>query len=259
MSVVKAKVDTVQDTGLRESQGVVVEASRAYFVTVDNSTEDGPLIFQALNADTVPSPGTSLNDDLPNVKVEERSPQLVQYEQSSDKATFKIGVTYRLQRPEEPEASYTLSGSSSLSQITTQKTRTGEVIDVTYNDDTQRGEIDVFAPEQSIRFGITETTNDPESIVHAWLDHVNAAAWRNLEEKRWLCTGVTYELIDEKSDPKKYNFEYEFTSTVNPDGWVYTVAYKDADGNIPNDVVEGTGIKTIEWHPTKDFTTKFSG
>jgi hypothetical protein len=91
---------------------------------------------------------------------------------------------------------------------------------------------------------------------------VNVADWNDGKPKTWLIMNVSYELEDTNAQgvegERKYRFEYEIE--YNPTGWHYTEFWKDAEGNIPEDVSNPNlspeipnGVLVFEWHEPADF------
>lgn len=241
---------TIEST-MTEENGEIVSAVAVYFVTGITAS---PILDAALNTSGIPQPGDTLNASNENLKVKSRVPTIVGITESF-LYTVRVDVSYELDRP-EAEVTYSLRGGASLNQIETEKDRSGNPIELTYGSLTVRATITPLSVQGNFQCEIVETTDDPDGIVSQYINHTNAAAFRGKPIGTWLCTHVEYEPRD-LSNPanREYRFAYEFS--YKEEGWKYTVAYKGDDGYIPEDVVEGTGIKTIEWHPSVDFALKF--
>ena len=249
------KSDIIQNVSIHEQFGEIVEAVNRHKVTIPKTGGQG-LFFRALAEAGVPQPGESLNSDYEDVRVEERSidgiPSIGQSE-----ATVFVDVVYRLQRPETDQG-FPVRGGSSLQQIVTQVDREGLPIEVEYNDNKKRAELSVLSPNGNHMRNITIATNSPDNIVAEWINTVNSSPWRGKGAGHWLVQSVMYEIVDRNASPKKYRFDFEFEQASSPDGWTYTVAYKDENGDIPQDIIDGVGIVDVIWHPEKDFTTLFT-
>lgn len=249
-------VDTIQEVRLEEIAGEIRQATRVLYLDVYST----PVFFNALSDPQVPQAGDALNADYPNVKVIRRIPTVVRTPGVNNgyATRVRIEIQYELQRPRTDN--FALRGGSSLQQIETGKKQDGSAITLTYNSTTYPVRIPVLAPQGNLSREIEESTNDPDAIVDDWVGHVNSATWRGGSAKSWLCTNVTYELIDRKNNPKRYRFTYEFEKTNDPDGWKITEVYKDSSGRIPSDVdpSSGNGIVTVDYYPTYNFGSKFS-
>lgn len=237
---------------LTEENGEIVAASENWVVP-DISTS--PVVFTAMEATGLPEAGDALNASYPNVKVKSR--QITEIVRQNDTSTWTayITITYELDRP-EAEVTFSLRGGASVNQIETDKDRSGNPIELTYGSKTVRATANVLDVQATFQCEIVETTNDPDGVVAQYVNHVNDSPFRGKPAGYWLCTHVEYEPRDlSNTQNREYRFGYEFSG--KEEGWLYTVAYKGDDGYIPDDVVEGTGIKDIEWHPERNFALKF--
>ena len=248
------RIDLVEGSFLTEEYGENVEAVRIAIVHLSKS--ETPIFENALAKSIVPEPGASLNNDSPNVKVFRRTPKIVGLDGSN--VTVQVTVEYQIQRPES-DAPNPLRGGASLTQIETAKGRDGSQITVTHDGDTQGGQISVLVAQANFSREIIEQTDDPEAIQNEWIGKVNLNQWKGGSPRTWICSDVQYELVERNdSGTDRYSFTYSFEQSDNPDGWDPTVVYQNADGTIPEGLVDGDGIKTIEWYEEKDFNTKFS-
>jgi len=241
------------DTNFIEEYGLITEATMVIVQDGVTGSTIGDVLVNALNHVDVPQPGAALALGVPNVRVESRTPKVVGQDGST--YTVRIDVAYRLQRPSS-EAQYSLRGGATLNQITTQTDRDGNPITLGYDGDTVRAEVTVPVVANHFSREIIEATDDPDDLIAEWINHVNENIWHGGDPGEWLCSHIEYELIDRLASPKRYRFVYEFER--NPDGHLYTVVWKDSEGNIPIDVVEGEGIKDIPWHPERKFSDKFA-
>jgi len=251
----------IQDSYVTEEFGEIVEAVMVHVVGPMNASSIGHLFAQAAVAPGIPQPGDWLDGTyFPNVRCEIRTPRVISWDGAA--GNVRMECVFRLQRPPQ-EAQYPLRGGSTLNQVTTKKDRNDVPIVLEwYNPDTEKTEVtvpDVTVQEIHGHFyrEIVEQTDNPDAIVAEWVSHVNAADWRLPGDMgEWLCSDVQYELIDRYAQPKRYRFQFEFER--QPGGWVYTVRLVNKDGVVPDDLIEGVGIKDIEWHWPKDFSTKFA-
>jgi len=251
----------IQESHIIEQFGEVTEAVMVHVVTPIYASTLGHLFAQAAVAPGIPQPGDWLDATyFPNVRCETRTPRVVAWDGTA--GTVRMECVFRLQRP-ACEAQHPLRGGASLNQITTEKDRNGVPITLSYtdpltlNEDTIGAEVTVPDVHGHFTREIIEATDIPDALVAEWINHVNAADWRLPGDTgEWLCSDIQYELIDRHAQPKRYKFQYEFER--QPGGFLYTTIYKDKDGNIPPDLEEGVGVKDIEWHWPKDFSTKFA-
>lgn len=247
MAVVGPTIESM----LTEENGEIVGATSVYHVT---DVTGSPILETALDTSGVPQPGDSLNASHTDVKVKSRQAQIVGIP-SSGNYTVRVDVTYELDRP-EAEVTFSLRGGASVNQIETEKDRAGNPIELTYDGKTVRATVNVTSVEGTFQVELVEKTNDPDGLIAQYVNHTNSAAFRGKPRGTWLCTHAEYEPRDlSNTQDREYRFSYEFS--YREEEWKYTVAYKGEDGYIPADVVEGQGIKTITWHPERDFAAKF--
>ncbi len=240
------RLDRISDAYLLEENNEYVSAKRSAIVRIDKSTPGG-VFFDALNDPAVPQPDSQLNASLPQLRVVRRECNYVGFF-DDDTATIAILIEYEIQR-DAAEATHRIG--STLQQITTQKDRAGAAITVTHNGDEQGGEITVLQPQRTITYPRAVATNDPIAEIEAWEDYTNADTWQGGAPGTWLVTRIDAEpafLPDDASTPR-YSFVYEFQ--YSPDGWDPTVVYTDSEGNIPPNLVDGQGIKTVDWYTSK--------
>jgi hypothetical protein len=247
------KIDLFSNVSIQEEAGEIVGATRRVKVTLPKA--GGNVFRRAYDTAGVPQPSDPLASDIPDVRVISRTISSVQGIDASNVTVF-IDVEYELQRPEEDQG-FPLRGGSSLQQIRTQRDRNGVAIKVEYKGEEIIAEVDVLAPQGNHTRGIRIETEDPDSVVAEWINHVNDDTWRGAAAGRWLCTSVDYEMVDREAFPKAYDFTFAFEQSSTPDGWTYTAAYKNPDGDIPGDIVDGVGIVDVAWHPSRDFEVLF--
>lgn len=245
--------ELLSNVSIQEEAGEVVGATNRVKVTLTKAP--GRIFRRALDTASVPQPSDILDVDFPDVRVISRNITSVQAISNTEVTVF-IDVEYELQRPEEDQG-FPLRGGSSLQQIRTQRDRDGVAIKVEYKGEEIIAEVDVLAPQGNHTRGIRIETEDPDSVVAEWINHVNDATWRGAAAGRWLCTSVDYEMVDREAFPKAYDFTFAFEQSSTPDGWTYTAAYKNPDGDIPGDIVDGVGIVDVDWHPSQDFEVLF--
>ena len=250
----------IPESRIVEEFGEIAEAVMVHVVGPINASSIGHLFAQAAVAPGIPQPGASLDVVyFPNVRCEIRTPRVVSWDGMA--GNVRMECVFRLQRPQQ-EAQYPLRGGSSLNQVTTEVDRNDNRIVLEWdNPDTEKTEYSYPDVTVQVIHGhfsreIVEQADNPDAIVAEWVSHVNAADWRMPGDAgEWLCSDVQYELVDRFTEPKRYRFNFEFER--KPGGWKYTVRFLK-DGEDPGDLIEGVGVKDIEWHDPKDFTTKFA-
>lgn len=241
--------DLVQENTLVEEYGELTEALRVFLVTGVTGVDAGAAMASALVTIGIPVVGDSISVSFPNCRVERRTARLVG--QNGSTATVRVDVEYRLQRP-EAEAATALRGGASLNQVRTQVDRDGEPITLTYAGETIRAEVDVLDARNHFSTEFVKMVASPEAYAGAYVNHVNNDEFRGDPIGTWLCTNCDWEMVNPNTDPNPtYRFSFEFEKRDG--GHVYTVAWKDEDGTIPEDVVEGEGIKDIDWHQASAF------
>lgn len=142
-----------------------------------------------------------------------------------------------------------VSGNSGLQQITTETLKDGSQAIVEYNGRQQGGELSVFQPTAGFTIRVTEATDTPEQEAADWVGVVNSSPFLGGATASWMVVDADYEpvLLNSPSYTDRYNFEWRFE--YNPDGWEPTAVYKNPEtGDIPADLVDGTGIKTFEYY-----------
>ena len=159
-------------------------------------------------------------------------------------------------------------GSSNLGNLTRETDRFGTPISVSHTyaagdlagrggyTDTQGGEANVRQQNFQLTGVGIATSNNPIISQSQWLMYTNSRSWWGVNAGFWLCTGVDFEPLDVTLTPNRFRwtFKFELTPTrVQP-----RVYYIDPLTNrTPPDLVEGTGMKNIEWYPQRDFNTVF--
>lgn len=240
----------IEGSAVTDEAGEIVSAS-ASIITSTAGITIGQVFANVLANPLVPQIGDALDASIPDVKCVRRTPTIVGLEGGFWHC--KVICEYTLQRP--TLQALPVRGGSSLTQIRTQVDGSGNPILVTYKDKTVQVTVDVPDHRGQFAIEITESTNDPWDIANDWVNHINEQAWRGGFAREWLCTNVQYQLLNVNVNPRLWTFNYEFE--YNPHGYVYTAVYEDQDGNRPADLVDGTGIIDVLWHPERDFSTKF--
>jgi hypothetical protein len=243
-------LDRLGEVSIKEQAGEIVEIVRGAIVTI--ATAGGYVATRILDAENVPQVGDAVISTLPLLKLEDRELDYIN-DTKDGRAVFKLTLTYRLQRE---TAAFPLRGGTTLQQVTTQVDRMGAQITVSHQGDTQGGEVSVMDTQGSMEFETVEATNDPSSIAKEWVKHVNISLWNGDEAGRWLITDATWDIKNSSSDPRTYKFKWQMEYNAN--GHKPSVAYKDPQTNkMPDGLVDGTGIKDVDWYEDAEFNDKF--
>jgi hypothetical protein len=252
----------LEGSGLTETYGFISEAVAVRTVEV-TGRDLGEVLINALAHPDIPPAGDALSVWVPHVRVEKRTPRVVG-RRSRHEPFFYVEVTieYNQQRPLDSggadpnnDAQHSLRGGASLTGIETSRDRSGDKIQVEHNGEIQTGTVSVMEVQGHLTRELIIATNDPEQIVREWVNHTNVSKWKGDRPREWLCTRVDYQLVDVVRFTRRYTFVFDFER--RPTKWAYTVAFTNADGTVPGDVVEGKGIKDVIWHPERDFNTFF--
>lgn len=243
-----------KESSAPEEFGQIRSATEVYYVVGAFGSVLGDIFFDALRQSGIPQAGAPLSPNLPYVRATRRTPRYMGRRSGGD-AVVRIEVQYELLLPNTEGVKLQLRGGGSLTTISTTKDKNGDPIEVTYDGDTQRKAINVPQVQRYHTRETIEETNDPDGLLDSWLNYVNSTTFRGKPARTWLVANGDWEPIILTGNTKLYRFVWQLL--YDPAKHVYTVAYTDSGGNIPSDVVDGTGIDDIYWHPEKDFTTKF--
>lgn len=245
-------IDLVRDVFLTEHAGETVEARRLMVLV---GVSDRPSIMENSKMfPQLPLPGDVLNARTdPEMILEDRAFRVVSWDEATGTAKVRVEMIYRRQRTDlTPQR-----GGTALEQITSEVDKNGAAITVEHGGVTQGGHITVLTPRSTYSTESIEETDDPERVVLRWLGKINSVAWHNGHPKTWLIVRADWELADAFSDPPVYHFTWEME--YRREKWdPITVAYKDPQtGERPVGLVEGTGLKDINWYDAVSFTAKF--
>lgn len=231
---------------LREIAGQVEFGRRVYYVETDQSNG-----LEDAIADTsdVPKAGLVWSESLDELILEERT---VSYIGKNSDGTHKYSVEciYRLQTL-EPRL---VDAAGGVRQVRTQQDQNGDQITVKHDGNTQGGEVDVTQSMSVLTYEWVAFTNDPESIKDQYQNRINGAEFKGGSAGEWKIGDVEYEVVDRLI---RNQFAWRFRATMERDkrGWPPVVAYRDPDTNeIPDGLVVGEGIKTVEWYDIADFS-----
>lgn len=260
--------ELIKETGYTEESGEIVSAQRVFVVTGVSGTAIGDILFAACEASGIPKPGDALSESARYTRVRRRRPTIIG--KKSGLWHVRVDVEYELQRLVGSEGDreldqLALRGGSSVTQIATMKDRQGNALKVTYTPtggtaQQQQGELNVYDVQATFMREAVRQESNPEDYISNYINCVNADSFRGKPAKYWLCTNISYELINRLASPALYRFVFEFQG--RPELWKYTYVYRDQTGQVPNDVAvtqeNGNGIVTIEWHEQRNFSAIWS-
>ena len=180
---------------------------------------------------------------------------------------------------------FILEGSTGLKQVTSQRDRNGNDLNVSYTYPmqvgppapkdpcvagypldrslegctiSQVGEIGVGMPQHTIQLIGRLQAQDPDFESSFRVGHINSDPWRNGDSGTWLCVSAEFNLhvLSQVSNQRIYEFRFtlQFDSLGHdPDVW-----YRDPrTGRMPIGLVEGIGIYEVPWYDSIDFDVWF--
>jgi hypothetical protein len=266
------------DSYFEEEAGLIKSAHLAYMVWNVTGDNIGDILANARGHGDIPLPGEPLCAAVPYVKCKDVSPRYKGKNPSTGLYEVRVDVDFISHYTD-----FTLSveGGSSLTQLRTQLYRDQATpIEVTYTPsggsaDTKRAEVTVNDVQGNYQCRGAIATNDPESVKRDWEGCVNSDTFRGRPARTWIVSQVRYSPLDRLSATKVWMFEFQLD--YNASGWRYLEVYRDADGNIPEDVdvnftsatnVTGAGgvvlgrtangITEVYWHEAKAFSGFFA-
>jgi len=260
MAVVADLVNTIN---VVEQEGVVVSMTRVFMVTGLTATGLPTPQQQAFVASGIPQHGDSAPGNT-NLKVHQRT-----YEMVRDTPTAAM-VTVDYKTVADWANSFVFSGGSSIQQRQTDVDRLGNRIILSwtypsdYKDIALRGEVYTTAINETVtesNLTLTATgslyVDYPNIISLDWSNKVNSTFWAGAPPYYWKCSGCTFRGRDIGLG-RAHLWEFDWTFEYHPQSWAIVAKIRDPDtGNVPDDVVDGVGIKTVDWYYTKDFNSLF--
>lgn len=244
-------VDEIVDLDAEERNGKLVRLRRKVKLSGITATTQLGAIAEIRASGDVPAPGSTIVNNGDLLWLRDRR---FNVRESNDLA--EIELIY-----EGGQASGAMQlrkgGRASLVQTRTAFDRDGNKITVTYNDQTQPGEVTVFQPQDAPYFETIEQTFSPETLANQWIGTVNSSTFRGKAAGRWLMAEVTYEEFNASAN--LWKFTWRMQESTESQGWVPVAAYVDpATNQIPADVTIGNGATTVPWYPQRDFNEKFA-
>ena len=133
-------------------------------------------------------------------------------------------------------------------QIEIEKDVAGDLMEIEYNGDKRKIKATIPAAEMGFtlrrREAVSETTIE-ERGAH-FIGKINSAAFRGRAAKTVMCENITGSSED---GGQTFVVSYQFRvrrDEVPLHRWQWTGAWQDQDGFIPEDIVDGTGIKQFD-------------
>lgn len=260
MAVVSDLVNTVN---VVEQEGVTISMTRVFMVTGLTPTGLPTPHVQAFGTSGVPQHGDTAPGNT-NLKVHQRS-----YEMVRDTPSAAM-VTVDYKTVADWANSFIFSGGSSIQQRQTDVDRLGNRIQLSwtypadYPDEQLRGQVYTTAINESVtesNLTLTATgslyVDYPNEVALDWTNKVNATFWAGAAPYYWKCAACNFRGRDTGLG-RAHLWEFDWTFEYNPQSWAIVAKIRDpATGNVPDDVVDGTGIKSVDWYYTKDFNERF--
>lgn len=262
MPVILDRIDTLN---MVEQEGVVVALTREAFVYgLDNTYEDSYTLQEALNQAGVPQLGHSPTGNA-NLKVWSREVRM------EPGCTTKASVIIQYKTVADYANSFIFSGGSSIQQKQTDVDRLGNRISLSYtypgdyepNPDLAGTTFSTAINESVTVPHLTMTATGslyvdyPNQIALEWINTVNSTYWAGAPPYYWLCTACNFRGRD-IGFGRAHLWEFDWTFEYNPDSWYVVAKIRDPQtGNIPDDVIDGVGVKTVDWYRYKNFNSIF--
>ena len=237
-----------KESSAPEEYGQIRSAVEVYNVVGAWGGSLGDLFYDALRATGIPRPGQVLSPNLPYVRAVKRVPRYLG-RRSNGEAVVRVEVEYQQLLPNTEGVKLQLRGGGSLTTIQTDVDKDGNAIKVAYNGTDHYKALNVLQVQQYHTRETIEETNDPDAMLGAWLNYVNSTTFRGKPARTWLVANGDWEPILLTTNPKIYKFTWQLQ--YDPAKYVYTAAYQNSDGDV-------LASADINWHPEKDFTTKFT-
>ena len=254
--------DKIEDLQVEEQYGSLVKLVRRFIVVDLTGYSDYTVLLDALEEAGIPAADSELTGGT-NLIATNRSVRMM------DKDKAVVDVTYSHYHNEgqnfdnPPVGLQTGELRVNIQQVDTNKDENGDMIELSHtypSDDkdyggqtkTQVGKISVFSAQRTQSYKGIKQTQTPWLIANQLVGNLNSIAWSGGEVRTWMCTGVTWQIMDATEGANRYFMSFEFQ--YNPDGWDPTAIFIDDRTNQPpKDLVEGTGYKTIEYQGEVDF------
>lgn len=243
------KTDLLEGASLTEENGRITSLNRVVYV--DSLTAGTATMVDALSAANVPLPG-SPHPDYGYLLVSTRSVEVL----SDTKVKVLIGYRY-FGTSVGGNGPPTVRGGSGIQQKQVGIDRDGQPINWTYNAVQYTGTLDVFDPQSTFSFARNQQTNQPGAISKFYTGKVNSATWQGGSAGEWLCTNVSFELVNDGFSLDVYAMTYEFQ--FQDGGWhPYTIPINPDTGEpVAGATLANNGIKQWLYYLETDFNDLF--
>jgi hypothetical protein len=231
-----------------EEQGTFTTATRSFLVSGLTDSDTG-ILDSALAASGIPDYGDSYPGNA-NLIVTKRDAKVLD---ESNNRKVRVDVTYQYLAADDGQ--FVFSGSTSITEETTNSDANGNAVTLTYGDDTQLAEMSVTVAEITVSATGILAVVSPVQMQIDWIGYTNADAWNGLPPNHWLCTRCDWVPHDLAATPARYKFTFEFQAKRR--GYVQNVYYRDSSGNIPPDLVYGVGRKRVVVQGYRSFGERF--
>ena len=255
----------ITTTNMVEQEGVIISLTREYLVTgLTNTYGDPRTLQEALNEAGVPQLGASAPGNT-NLKVWSRDVR-----PETDSPT-KAVIIVQYKTVADYANSFIFSIGSSIQQTQTDVDRLGNRISLSY---TYPGDYEpnpdlagktfttainesVTVPHMTLTATGSLYVDYPNQIALEWLNTVNSTYWAGAPAGYWLCTNCAARGRD-IGFGRPHLWEFDWTFEYKPDSWNVVAKIRDPQtGNVPDDVIDGVGVKTVDWYRTKNFNVLF--
>lgn len=247
-----------------EEEGVIVSATEVYRVDgLNNTYADRRTLDEALDASGIPILGDKAPGNT-NLAVFRRNVRPIESTPTSCEVVIEYKTVADFQN------TFIFSGSTSLNQHNTDVDILGNKITLQYTYPNNypveelRGQVYTTRANESVYIPRTVLTASgslyvdyPTQISSDWVWHMNSTFWAGQAPGYWLCTDCSFVPRD-LGLGRAHLWQFTWTFELNPLGWPVVAKIIDPNtGNVPDDVVAGTGTKDVLWYPSKDFNVIF--
>lgn len=255
--------DLIGTYNVVEQEGVVMSMTRRFIANGLTPTGIPTPDVQAFTASGMPQHGDSAPGNT-NLKVRQREYNMVQ---DTPTAGY-VDVQYATVA--DWANSFVFSVGSSIQQRQTDVDRLGNRIQLSwtypsdYPDEQLRGQVYTTAINETVtesNMTLTATgslyVDYPNQIALDWTNKVNSTFWAGAPPYFWKCAQCNARGRDIGLG-RAHLWEFDWVFEYHPQSWAIVAKIRDPQtGNVPDDVVNGVGIKTVDWYYTKDFNVLF--
>jgi len=247
-----------------EEEGVVTSAIQVYRVDgLDNTYGDQRTLDEALDASGMPVIGDRAPGNT-NLGVFRRTVRPIESKATSCEVVVEYKTVADFQN------SFIFSGGTATTQHQTDVDIFGNRIKLSYTypsnypvEELRNQTYDTAINESVLlpRTTLTATgslfVDYPTQISADWVGHMNSTFWAGWPPGYWLCTECNFTPRD-LGIGRAHIWQFQWTFELDPLGWPVVAKIRDPNtGNVPDDVVLGTGIKEVTWYPSRNFNLFF--